>query len=169
MSKAMKFQTVPVAELTRQGIVPQTALPKPVVLVVDDEAVIADTLAVILSQHGFATMVAYDGRAALDIAKTIPPDLLLSDVVMPGISGVDLAIAIRQSLPKCKVLLFSGQASTMDLLSEAGDAGRDFTVLSKPLHPKDLLARLSRTLELPTVITENSATERTLHPELSAP
>ncbi len=168
MSKSMKFQTVPLVDLARQGIIPPTALPKPVVLVVDDEAVIADTLAVILSQHGFATMVAYDGTAALDIAKTIPPDLLLTDVVMPGMSGVDLAIAIRQSLPNCKVLLFSGQAATVDLLAAAGEAGRDFTVLSKPLHPKDLLARLSTTLELPTVILENSAMEPTPRPELAA-
>ena len=65
MSKAMNFPTVPLAELTLKGIAPQTDPPKPVVLVVDDEAVIADTLAVILSQHGFATMVAYDGKSAL--------------------------------------------------------------------------------------------------------
>jgi CheY-like chemotaxis protein len=169
MSKSMKFQTVPLAELARQGIIPPTALPKPVVLVVDDEPVIADTLAVILSQYGFATMAAYDGKAALDIVKTLPPDLLLTDVVMPGMSGVDLAIAIRQSLPNCKVLLFSGQAATVDLLGKAVEAGHDFTLLSKPLHPKDLLATLSRTLELPTVVTENSSTKRTLRSELAAP
>jgi DNA-binding response OmpR family regulator len=149
MAKPMTFQTISLTELALKGIAPHRGSHKPAVLVVDDEAVIADTLAVILSQHGFATMVAYDGTTALRIAQTVPPDLLLTDVVMPGMSGVDLAVAIRQSLPNCKVLLFSGQAATVDLLAAAGDAGRDFTVLSKPLHPKELLARLTQTLSSP--------------------
>lgn len=147
MSKAMKFQTVPLAELALKGVVPQTDSHKPVILIVDDEAVIADTLAVILKQVGFTTMVAYDGQTALDTAKIVPPDLLLTDVAMPGISGVDLALAVTQVLPECRVLLFSGQSATADLLGAAGHAGRDFTLLSKPLHPKDLLARVSQTLD----------------------
>src|SRR5277367_3188811 len=105
MSKAMKFQTVPLAELARKGVVPQTDSHKPVILIVDDEAVIADTLAVILKQAGFTTMVAYNGQTALDIAKTVPPDLLLTDVVMPGMSGVDLAIGVRHDVPGCRILL----------------------------------------------------------------
>ncbi len=155
MSKAMKFQTIPLAQLALKGVVPQANSNKPTVLVVDDEAVIADTLAVILSQHGFATMVAYDGKSALRLAQTIPPDLLLTDVVMPGLSGLDLAIALRQLLPQCQVLLFSGTAATADLLEAAGNAGRDFTLLSKPLHPKDLLARVSQTLD--SQISESGA------------
>jgi DNA-binding response OmpR family regulator len=149
MPKAMKFQTIPLAELELRRDVPQTESHKSVVLIVDDEAVIADTLAVILKQAGFTTMVAYGGQTALEIAKTVPPDLLLTDVVMPGLSGVDLAIAIRRDVPNCKILLFSGQAATADLLGEAGNQGHDFTLLSKPLHPRDLLARLSQTLQSP--------------------
>ncbi len=143
----MKFQTVPLAELALRGVVPQADSPKPVVLIVDDQPVIADTLAVILKQAGFTAMVAYDGETALDIAKIVPPDLLLTDVVMPGLSGVDLAIAIRKDVPDCRVLLFSGQAATANLLGEAGNQGHDFTLLSKPLHPRDLLARISQTLD----------------------
>lgn len=147
MSKIQNFPTVPLPELTLKGITPQTDPLRPVVLVVDDEAVIADTLAVILSQHGFATMVAYDGKSALQIAELVPPDLLLTDVIMPDISGVDLAIALRRLLPGCKVLLFSGQASTVDQLAAAGDSASDFTVLSKPIHPRQLLAQVSNALE----------------------
>jgi DNA-binding response OmpR family regulator len=159
MSKAMKFQTVPLAELARKGIVPQTDSHKPVILIVDDEAVIADTLAVILKQAGFTTMVAYNGQTALEIAKTVPPDLLLTDVIMPGLSGVDLAIAIRQDVPNCKILLFSGQAATADLLGEAANQGHDFTLLSKPLHPRDLLARLSQTLQSPNFVSKHVGLE----------
>jgi len=168
MSRTMNFPTVPLAELARNGITPQADPRKPVVLVVDDEAVIADTLATILSRHGFSTLVAYDGNAALEAAKLVPPDLLLTDVVMPGISGVDLAIAIRESLPNCKVLLFSGQATTVDLLLAAGEAGGDFTVLSKPLHPKDLLVRLSRTLNSQDSKADDQYLEGEPSPMLSA-
>src|SRR5271167_3769793 len=104
MSKARNFSAVPLAELALRGIAPDTDPPKPIVLIVDDEPVIADTLAAILGQAGFTAMVAYDGWAALEVAQIVPPDLMLTDVVMPGMSGVDLAIAVRQALPKCKVL-----------------------------------------------------------------
>lgn len=121
---------------------------RPVVLVVDDEPVIADTLAIILSRNGFAAFVAYDGRSALEMASVIPPDLLVSDVMMPGMTGIDLAIALVEKVKDCKILLFSGQASTMDLLAEARDAGYDFATLTKPIHPKELLARIAGCMKL---------------------
>jgi DNA-binding NtrC family response regulator len=117
------------------------------VLIVDDEVRIADTLAAILSRSGFRTMVAYDGASALEIIQATPPDLLLSDVVMPGLGGVDLALAVRQSIPACKILLFSGQAATMDLLAAAREAGQTFTILEKPLHPTTLLAWIAKLLD----------------------
>jgi len=62
--------------------------------------------------------------------------------MMPQLSGVDLAISIRQEHPDCKVLLFSGQAETDDLLLNARKKGYDFHLLAKPLHPGDLLRRI---------------------------
>ena len=114
-------------------------------LVVDDERVIADTLSVILKRSGFAVLTAYDGETALELARMVPPDLLLSDVMMePGMDGTQLAIKIVEAFPECKVLLFSGHAATRDLLAKAGAAGHNFTLLSKPLHPSDLLARITQ-------------------------
>ena len=147
MSQPMHFSTVPVTELRRKGIIPLTDKPRHVILVVDDEEVIADTLALILSQQGFSAMVAYNAKTALHIAATIPPDLLLTDVVMPEMSGVDLGIAIRKSIPECKILLFSGQAATIDWLSRAGEPRHDLTVLAKPIHPREMLARISYALD----------------------
>jgi DNA-binding response OmpR family regulator len=117
------------------------------VLIADDEVTIADTLAVILGRAGFRTMVAYDGTSALRMCQVTPPDLLISDVMMPGLNGVELALAIQQTIPRCKILLFSGQAATMDLLGVARAAGRSFTILAKPLHPTTLLAWASKALE----------------------
>ena len=116
---------------------------KPRVLVVDDERVIADTLAIILNQNGFDASAVYTGMAAVDRARTSRPDLVISDVIMPDMNGIEAAIQIRQILPGCKILLFSGQAATADLLEKARAQGHEFEILTKPVHPQDLLAKLS--------------------------
>jgi DNA-binding response OmpR family regulator len=118
-----------------------------VVLVVDDESAIADTLTEILSRSGYAAMAAYDGNDALESALLTPPELLITDVVLPGMSGIELAITVRRIFPDCKILLFSGQASTADLLTSAKRNGHHFTLLSKPVHPKDLLACVADSLK----------------------
>lgn len=119
---------------------------RPVVLVVDDESAIADTLSEILSLSGYAAMPVYDGEEALETALLTPPQLLITDVVLPGMSGIELAITIRRIFPDCRVLLFSGQAATSDLLTSAQTAGHHFTLLSKPVYPTDLLRRVSESL-----------------------
>jgi CheY-like chemotaxis protein len=118
---------------------PQT---KPKVLVVDDERVIADTLAIILNQHGFEASAVYTGTAAVERAKSVRPDLVISDVIMPDMNGIEAAIHIRKFLPGCKILLFSGQAATADLLENARAQGHEFEILAKPVHPQDLLSKL---------------------------
>jgi CheY-like chemotaxis protein len=120
---------------------PETQL-KPKVLVVDDERVIADTLAVILNQSGFQAKAAYSGEEALDIASTFEPDMLITDVIMADLNGIDAAIRIRALLPRIKILLFSGQAATADLLEKARGRGYEFEILAKPVHPQDLLNKL---------------------------
>jgi DNA-binding response OmpR family regulator len=115
---------------------------RPKVLVADDERVIADTLAMILNQSGFEAQAVYSGEKAVDLAPTFRPEMLISDVIMGGLSGIDAAIRIRSLLPQVKVLLFSGQAATSDLLTEARAQGYEFEILAKPVHPQDLVARL---------------------------
>ena len=115
---------------------------KPRVLVVDDERVIADTLAIILNQNGFTATAVYSGTGAIEKARSERPDLIISDVIMEDMNGIDAAINIRQFLPSCKILLFSGQAATADLLEKARAKGHQFEILAKPVHPQDLLAKL---------------------------
>ncbi len=115
---------------------------KPKVLVVDDERVIADTLAIILNQSGFDASAVYTGTAAVERARSVRPDLIISDVIMPDMNGIEAAINIRKFLPECKILLFSGQAATADLLEAARSQGHEFEILAKPVHPQDLLAKL---------------------------
>ena len=115
---------------------------KPKVLVADDERVIADTLSMILNQSGFEARAVYSGERALEMAASFVPDMMISDVIMADLTGIDTAIQMRALLPKIKILLFSGQAATADLLEKARAQGYEFEILAKPVHPQDLLTKL---------------------------
>lgn len=124
---------------------PETApstTPKPRVLVADDEQVIANTLAIILNQAGFEARAVFSGEKAVEALDSFKPDMLISDVIMTGMTGIEVAIIARARMPKCKILLFSGQAATADLLEKARTQGHEFEILAKPVHPTDLLAKL---------------------------
>jgi CheY-like chemotaxis protein len=98
-------------------------------------------------------MTAYDGNEALETALVTPPEMLITDVILPGMSGIELAIKMRRIFPECKILLFSGQAATVDLLATANSAGHHFNLLSKPIHPKDLLMRVAEGLKQPGAVS----------------
>jgi DNA-binding response OmpR family regulator len=112
------------------------------IFVVDDERVIAATLAIILRTSGYAVSFFTDPLEALKCAEQDVPDLLISDVMMPQLSGVDLAILLRRLYPRCGILLFSGQTCTDDLLAEARTQGHSFELLCKPVHPAEIIRRV---------------------------
>jgi CheY-like chemotaxis protein len=116
--------------------------PSPRILVVDDEKVIADTIVQILNQNGFIAEAAYGGAEAIEKAKRACPELVLSDVLMPRIDGVEAAIAIREHCPETRIILFSGQAATVEILARARERGHSFELLPKPIHPTQLIKRL---------------------------
>ena len=116
--------------------------PSPRILVVDDEVLIADTIVQILNRNGFIAEAAYSGEQAIETARRINPDLLLSDVLMPHIDGVEAAIAIRGFCPDTRIVLFSGQAATVEILQRAKDRGHHFELLPKPIHPTQLIKHL---------------------------
>jgi DNA-binding response OmpR family regulator len=112
------------------------------VFVVDDERLIADTLTAILTANDYEARPFYDAESALLACEASCPDCIICDVVMPGLSGLEMAIRVQHDFQDCKVILFSGQAATSDMLEEALRRGYAFEVLLKPVHPRDLLARL---------------------------
>ncbi|HXE09207.1 MAG TPA: response regulator [Acidobacteriaceae bacterium] len=114
------------------------------VLVVDDQRLIADTLAEILANEGFEAVAAYDGWEALEQAARFRPDWLLSDVLMPRMNGVELAIAVQKNYPKTDILLFSGQAGISEILEDGHRRGYRFELMAKPVHPLKLVERLKR-------------------------
>ena len=114
------------------------------ILIVDDEKIIADTLALILNGIGCESEAVYSGESALEAADRFKPDILISDVIMGGINGIELAILLAKKRPDCKVILFSGQAATADLIAQAGAQGRAFEILAKPVHPTVLIECVRR-------------------------
>jgi CheY-like chemotaxis protein len=119
------------------------------VLVVDDEKTTSETLTVIFSNHGYQARAAYSAEEAVDVMAEWQPDVALLDVNLPGMNGVDLAIAIRASAPNCRVLLFSGYPNTNNLLQTAAEAGHVFEIIAKPVHPTLLLNAVDDSLSDP--------------------
>jgi CheY-like chemotaxis protein len=116
----------------------------PRILVVDDEKVIADTIVQILNRNGFIAEAAYGGEEAIDKARRHCPELVLSDVLMPQVDGVEAAIAIREQCPDTRIILFSGQAATVEILARARERGHTFELLPKPIHPTQLIKHLRK-------------------------
>ena len=112
------------------------------IFVVDDETTIASTLALILNSHGFDAVPYTSPLDALRAAETHSPDLLLTDVSMPQLNGIDLGVQFKAIYPDCKVLLFSGNAATSGLMDHAKDKGHSFDLLAKPVQPRDLIAMI---------------------------
>jgi CheY-like chemotaxis protein len=109
------------------------------VIVVDDEPVIADTLVDILNGEGCEAVAVSDGPSAVKWAGMIRPDVVITDVIMSGMNGIETAKAIMKMLPDCRVILFSGQAASLDLLEKARAEGYEFEILAKPINPTMLL------------------------------
>lgn len=112
------------------------------VLVVDDQRLIADTLTDILNGNGYRATAAYSGHDALRLAEEIRPDFLLTDVVMPAMNGVELAIAIQTKFPETRIMLLSGQAGIADILQQGRARGYEFNLVAKPIHPDRLMDHL---------------------------
>jgi CheY-like chemotaxis protein len=93
---------------------------------------------------GFSARFFTSPLEALAAAHSESPDLVISDVGMPGVFGIELAIQMRAQYPNCKILLFSEQAATLDLLEGARAQGYDFRLLQKPVFPSVFLSEIGQ-------------------------
>lgn len=112
------------------------------VVVVDDEPAISNTLCRILRGAGYSAFAAYEAEEAMMLCKHHSAAMLIADVNMPGISGIELAQQVSREMPDCHILLFSGHVDTAPLLAAARAAGNHLECLAKPVHPEDLLSRV---------------------------
>jgi DNA-binding response OmpR family regulator len=115
------------------------------VLLVDDDDAVRGVIATILRRAGHEVTVAENATQALQAAAAMQDrlELLITDVVMPGMSGVELSRELQSRIPGLKVLLFSGYPGRPDAVTGDG-AGLDY--LAKPVTPKQLLERIDQLL-----------------------
>ena len=112
------------------------------IVVVDDEPAITNTLCKILREAGYPAFAAYEAEGAMMLCRHYSPSMLITDVNMPGISGIELAQQLSREMPACHVILFSGHVDTAPLLAVARTQGDHFECLAKPVHPVELLERI---------------------------
>jgi DNA-binding NtrC family response regulator len=115
------------------------------VLVIDDERVVTETLAVIFSNAGYESRGVESAEAAIALLETEQwvPQFAIVDVHLPGMNGIDLAAILKAQYPQVRVSLFSGRAATADLLEVARQQGHSFDVIAKPVHPSVFLGILA--------------------------
>ncbi|MEY2404897.1 MAG: hypothetical protein QOD38_2448 [Acidimicrobiaceae bacterium] len=116
-------------------------------LVVDDDPVILKLLEVNFEMEGFTVLVARDGEEGIEVARADQPDLIVSDIMMPKVSGLELVTALKAdpSTSEIPIILLSAKAQNADVRSGL-DAGADDYV-TKPFEPLDLVDRVNRLLE----------------------
>ena len=124
----------------------QGHVPKRTILVADDEELIAEALGATLDQEGLETIVTYDGNQALKMARQLQPDLILLDVMMPGMSGVEVCATLKQdpATAPIPVVLITAMGEKQD--RKAGFAAGAAEYLIKPFSPTELIALVNRLL-----------------------
>ena len=133
----------------------------PKVLVVDDETSILDTLQILLRREGFEVRVAKGGQEALECLDDASPDLVLTDIRMPGLSGLELLAEVRQRDPEMPVILMTAQASLQSAVQAVNHGA--FYYLQKPFGNDDRVALCRRAAETRELKRENRALKREIH------
>jgi CheY-like chemotaxis protein len=111
------------------------------IFVIEDDPVIAKTTSQILQLEGFDATAFTDPGHLLEYCRKSPPNLVMLDIIMPHMTGFELAEFLKVLQPQCRVILFTGQAGVADLAELAVDQGHVLEVLSKPLRPQDLIEK----------------------------
>lgn len=117
---------------------------KDLILVVDDEQSIADVAALLLEAEGYCCRALYDGKEALPALHSADVSVIVSDINMPGVDGIELAAQARAHCPRAKVLLMSG-CETSESVAQKGCQGCEF--LAKPFGKRELLERVRSMLK----------------------
>jgi two-component system response regulator HydG len=133
---------------------------RPSVLIVDDESAILDSLRILFKHEGFDVTVAQGGRAALDVLDRAVPHLVLTDVRMPTVSGIDVLAAARQRDPDLPVVLMTAQAELKTAIDAVNKGA--FHYIQKPFDNDELIAICRRALEHRQLKVENKVLKQAI-------
>lgn len=109
------------------------------VLVVDDDAALAEMIGIVLHSEGFATDTVVDGAAAVEAFRSTQPDLVLLDLMLPGMDGIEICRRIREE-SGVPIVMLTAKSDTADVV-QGLEAGAD-DYIPKPFKPKELVARV---------------------------
>ena len=126
---------------------------QPSILVIDDESGILDTLRILLKKSGFKVATAQGGSAALEAIKTEAPEIVLTDVRMPQVGGLDILHAAHEQDPETPVILMTAQASLQTAIQAVNDGA--FYYIQKPFSNDDMVAICRRAAEYRQLRSEN--------------
>src|SRR5690606_21840020 len=129
--------------IRRHRVINRAASPR--VLVIDDETGILDSLRILLKNEGFTPLVAQGGAAGLEALTSTRPDIVLTDIRMPGVDGVQILAAARQHDPDLPVILMTAQATLQSAMQAVNEGA--YYYIQKPFRNDELLAILSRAVE----------------------
>jgi two-component system response regulator HydG len=127
----------------------------PNVLIIDDEAGILDSLRILLKTEGFTPHVALGGKQGLEQIESLSPDIILSDVRMPTVSGLQVLSAARQRDPDTPVILMTAQATLQSAMQAVNEGA--FYYIQKPFRNDELVAILKRAAEHRRLRVENTS------------
>ncbi len=126
---------------------------QPSILVIDDESGILQTLQILLKNEGFDVAIAQGGKAGLDALKAAAPDIVLTDVRMPQVTGIDILSAERQQDPETPVILMTAQASLQTAIQAVNEGA--FYYIQKPFSNDDMVAICRRAADYRKLRAEN--------------
>lgn len=133
---------------------------KPTVLVVDDETGILDSLNILLRNEGFTPQLAHGGKAGLERIGETRPDIVLTDIRMPNVTGVEILAAARQSDPDMPVILMTAQATLQSAMQAVNEGA--FYYIQKPFRNDELIAILRRAAEHRKLRVENKSLKQAI-------
>ncbi len=131
---------------------------RPSVLVVDDEAAILDTLRILLKNSGFRPQIAQGGKAGLQALRSEQPDIVLTDIRMPGVDGIEILEAARKIDAELPVILMTAQAELRTAIQAVNEGA--FYYIQKPFANDDLVAICRRAAEHRSLYSENKELKR---------
>ena len=128
---------------------------KPTVLIIDDETGILDSLRILLKNEGFTPHVALGGKQGLEQIVALRPDIVLSDVRMPNVDGVQILSAARSNDPDTPVILMTAQATLQSAMQAVNEGA--FYYIQKPFKNDEMIAILRRAAEHRNLRVENKS------------
>jgi DNA-binding response OmpR family regulator len=114
------------------------------VLVVDDDRKTVDLVRLYLERAGFEVQVGYDGRQALELAREQPPELVILDLMLPHVDGLDVCHVLRQEAGRVPIIMLSARSTEEDKLDGLETGADDY--VTKPFSPRELVARVRAVL-----------------------